>query len=341
MAAVTLPGCQRVDVLPAGFREPPPLTPIRYGTYSGVLSAHSQYAGLALASPTYEDLLEGLPGHVGGVPPRPYGYPVKWGLEDERGVEWWLTDAEGLTDSANWTPATLDPARGDGTWLLDVRAPGREVTLTGMLVSEDRLALLDAVSRAGGVLAAQPRTGWVTYRTEGGGLRRLPVALAGATRTRWTGPHAVEVQMSMRGVDVGSPGAGAYMEGEPTQYEAGPSTTLQITVDGVVPTPPVLVLRGPMPSGSEVIFSNGMTLTTTRALTDAGDVTEALTIDCRTRQVWAGGWDYTQNRLSSETPDRGAVTWLGGRWATLGLGYQEVTFDATTGTLQMTVVPLW
>lgn len=316
--------CPYLSILPQGFRQPPAQVPVKFATYADLLSSFTDYAQVLVAQPTYESLLEGQPGYEGGVPPLPVGTGVEWGIT-RNGVEWWLIDAENVEGSAYWSPRVEEPTVGDGTWLLDVRAPGREMTVTGVLYADSPQSLATAVAEVGATLAAAPRTGWLQYQPTGGEWQRIAVALSGPTRVKRRGSSSADVQMSVRGIDVGSPGGGAHLESVALDsYTLGAETN--IVVRGMVPTPPMLVLQGPLDAGV-VVRLGVFTVTTTRAVL----ASQRVVIDCRQRLV-----------VVNDAPDRSLIELDGGRWPVLPTG--AVTVSATyTGSGQVTaeVTALW
>lgn len=317
--------CPYLSILPQGFRQPPAEVPIKYATYAALTASFASYSAVLTAEATYEDLLVGHPGFEGGVPPLPVGTGVEWGMESN-GVEWWLTDVEGVEGSAVWTPRVEEPAVGDGTWLLEVRAPGRQMTVSGVLYADAPVSLGRAIADASAALAAPPRTGWLTTLASDGIYKRIAVALDGATRIKRKGATLAEVQMSVRGIDVGSPGAGAHMEGMGIQAYAPTAQDQFVEVDGAVPTPPYIVIEGPVDAGAVVTLGDHE-VTVEKAVLAA----QKVRIDCRQRLV-----------LVNDVPDRSLISLKGGRWPLLPVGAVNVkAVYAGGGKITVEAVPLW
>lgn len=317
---------QYVAVQPHGFREAPPAAGgPKYGTYASLMLSFSDYAQIPLTETTYDDLMLGQPGWPGGAPARPVGIGVEFG-ERRNDIEWWLTDATGLEDSAAWGPVVEQRASGDGTWVLGVRAAGREVTLTGHLVSVlgDRRDLAVALGEAAAALAATPRTGWLLWDAPDGEAKRLPVSLSGATKVKRVSNRSATIQMSLTGVDIGSPGAGVHLEQRDPQLLTLDNTIRPVTVEGLVPTPPILRVQGPLDAGCEITLGEFVV-----TIPEAVLASQTITVDCRQKYVDVNG-----------APDRSRVILVA--WPVLPVGAVDVSaVFSGGGRVQLEVTALW
>jgi len=286
MAASRLSGCPSVTVLPVGAVVGSATSPVKHRDFAAVAAAYLDFAALAAANTNFDDISEGHPGYPGGPPEISVGSGVRWGWEED-GVEWWITDAEGLDDSAPWEAAITELAADDGGVVEAVRAKGRQVTLRGRLISDDKALLAVAKRLAAATLAVQPRIGWLDYE----GLR-LPVALAGQTQVRPVGGLAADVEMTLVGAEIGTPGGGVFFEGATSSVALPWGVAQPITISGAVPAFPIITLVGPIPQAADITVG-GAVIALNRPVAAA----EVLTIDCRRRLVTSNG-----------KPDRGAVS---------------------------------
>lgn len=278
--------CPLVLLRPQVFSEPGGELPVAFRDFNALAAGFDSFDALASNTeyPTFDSLMVGHPGYPGGPPLLPGGTGVTWGVVDE-GAEWWVTDAEGLDDSPEWVASMVEPAGGSGSWLDSVRARGRDITITGVLIgvgateAEQVANLRRAKMKAAAALAVPPHTGRLWY--DG---RELSVAMNGRTRIKHTGTTSVEVQMTLRGFDSGTPGAGAFYEGETLFESLTWGATTSVVVDGAIPTPPSVLVAGPVPANT-IIDVGTVTLTVT------GDIPNGslLTIDCRSRRVLLDG----------------------------------------------------
>jgi len=331
-----LSGSARVRVIPHGFQEEPPQSGMTYRDFDDVAAAFTDFADVVTNVAQYDDLMFGHPGFAGGLPRRPMGVGCTFGDTDANGVEWWLTNAEGLDGSTEWEQQTVNPAWGDGTWLLDVRGRQREINIEGTLVGHSREALDTAKRMAAATLASWPRTGWVWYEPLGfDEVRRLPVAMSGPVKVRHESSAMAKVQLTVRGVDIGTPGKGAHLEGAPQRHEFTSLANATIGVGGLVPTEPVLLFYGPMDTGATVTLGDYV-ITLNRAILPA----HILVVNCATRQVLDREGPAGNTR---ETPDRDAVSFYEGRWPILPTGAVDVysSFSGAGSRIVMDVVPLW
>lgn len=286
MAASRLSGCPSVTVMPDGAAASSGAVTPKHADFSAVASAYADFNALRDGNQDFDSIAEGHPGYPGGPPASTAGTGVRWGWADG-GAEWWITDAEGLDDSAPWDAAVTELAADDGGVVEAVRAAGRRITLRGRIVADNRDALIGAKRLAAAALAVQPRIGWLDYE----GLR-LPVALAGQTRVRHVGELAADVEMSLVGAEVGTPGGGVFFEGRSHAVALPWGGSQTIAVGGTVPSSPTITVVGPVPSGTNVTIA-GAIITLTGELAPAS----TMTIDCRRRLVTIDG-----------KPNRGAVT---------------------------------
>ena len=333
MTEQPLPGCQYVSLTPTGFRDPDGDVPVVYETYFDVRRLHTNYQHVLDLNGTYADLLAGHDGAGGDAFVFPRGTGITFGIRQDE-AEWWLTAADGLNTSPLWQLRSSDPAISDGTWFHDVRATGKQVSLTGTIVADSHAAVTRAADRLAGALTVQPRTGWLLWRLEDGTERRLPVALAAPSKASNVGRNGLEVQVEVKGVDIGTTGRGAYIEGTQDfdfihQTAGG---TDSVTVDGGVPTPPRVEFRGKQAAGSTwKVEGTGYLLTTTVALT----ADQALVVDCARRTVSRWTYNPDTGSLSAPASGYGLVTLGGGQWPVIGPGPEQITVNWTGG------VALW
>lgn len=318
MTTTRLPQSPYLSVIPTSFREKQPVDGIPYPTYASLLVNYLSYSQMLAAESTYGSILVNHPGYPGGVPARPGGYGIELGVI-RNGVEWWVTDADGLEGAPAWDIKAETPAVGDGTWLLEVRSSGRDVTVKGAIVASQALALGTAIAEVGAALTNRPRTGWLNWSAPDGFNKRLSVALSGATKVRRIGNTAAEFEMTLKGVDVGSPGAGVYLETPgPVVVPLSSGQVQSVVVPGLVPTPPRLLVKGSCRAGAVFRLGN-MTVTTTADVLAA----QTLVVDSRSKTVEVNG-----------TPQRALIQLEGGRWPLLGVDAPqrlEGTFEAVAG----------
>lgn len=320
MATVML-NCPQVVLRPTNFSDPGGSQPVVFNTINDLAAAYTSLTALGTQTtyPTIADLATGHPGYPGGPPLLPSGTGVHWGVAED-GVEWWITDAEGLDDSAPWELSVVEPAAVDGSWLAGVRAPGREVTLRGVILADDPADLLAAKRKAAAALAVSPRTGRLSYNDA-----ELSVALAGQTRIKHIGANAVEVEMSLRGIDIGTAGAGVFFEGQTVTQTLEWNKPETFTLGGAAPTAPRFRIGGSVGAGM-TLEVNGVTITTTVGLS----FSDRLDIDCRTRQVLRNG-----------VPRRDAITLTEWPILTVGANEIEASQPGDFGLIRMTVTELF
>lgn len=326
MTTSKLYGSQYIALAPKGFRQDvAPGDEFPYPTYGSLLLAFTNYSKIPIAELTYADLMRGHPGYTGGAPERPVGIGVQLG-EKRNDVEWWVTNAEGLEGSAIWTPQYEERAVGDGSWVLGVRAPGRQVSIDAHLIAanDDPHALAVAINEAGAVMAAAKRTGWITWDAPDGVQRRLPVALSGATKVKRVGRTSASVQWNVRGVDIGSPGAGAHLESAVPLVHQMLAEIRGIVVPGLVPTHPIIRLQGPLDAGATINLG-AYTMTVVPPVLAA----QRITIDTRQRYVAVNG-----------TPDRSIVTMNDWPVMQVGAVNTQALFSGT-GNITLEVTGLW
>lgn len=288
-----LSGAASITVQPEIFRDSLPLSGIPYSSYNVVYWTFLSYSKMMEVIADYEALMLGHPGHDNGAPERMLGTGVEWGI-DESGVQWWLTEVEGLTDSPTWEIRSEEPAVGDGTWVLDVRAPGREITLKGVLIAETSTQLAEAMRSAVATLSAKPRTGWLEWDD-----KQIPVALMQQTKVKHVGSLSAEVEMVFKGIDAGTAGAGVYLESTWTQsWELVSTVDQTAVVGGTVPCSPTIVMVGPLDLGAVITVGPYQMITTAELV--EGDTA---VVNCRTRLV-----------TINDTLSRGFVTLQFDRW---------------------------
>ena len=197
------------------------------------------------------------------------------------GVEFWLTEVEGLEDSPGWDASLSESAVLDGSWLSKVTAKGRPVTIKGVAIAPDVTKITKAKATLAAALAVRPRTGLLRYR----GLE-LPVAIASAVKMRHIGTLSIEVEVSLVGIDMGRnwPGGGVFLQGDATTYRLTNNAWTDYGALGSVACPARLSAHGPIPAAAYVEFSTADSRTT---LTFQRDVPAGQTIDvdARTRSV--------------------------------------------------------
>jgi len=327
-----LPGCEEVSVLPEGFRQPAPPAGIAMPNYSALQNGYPDYDAFAndISDPfdNYGDMMRGHPGHEGGLPVRPGGNGIVFGVRDYFGTEWWLTDAEGLTDSPEWEQRSVQPALGDGSWLLDVRASAREVVLKGTLVGTGRAEVVRSLSEGVSALASPPRTGWLQWDPADGTRRRMPVALTGRIKTAWKSARWCEFEVEMLGINIGTPGAGVFMESAGTERidirDAVTNTIL--TLGGAVPSPPTFTFSGPVDPGTVVQLSSHSV-----EVAQAVARGSTLVVNTLTRRVLLDG-----------APARSMVRFGGGVWPLMPVGAVPVAASKVgAGSILVEVTRPW
>ena len=310
-----LSGCQRVLLLPDGFSPIPPVGGIRWPDFDSLLVMPTFQAMLD-TEPTFGDYMYGHPGHPGGAPTMPAGHPITFGYSDTHGTEWWLSEAEGLTESADWDQAVATPAVSDGAWLLGVRAKARKIVLKGWAVAADRKTALESVAEVSSALAHSPRTGWLYWIDDYDYSRRIPITLSAQTKTRWKSDHHLEVLVECTGLNFGTAGRGTFLEGDPTWYELPKTYDVTSVVGGMVATPPRIEIHGAVNGPDFVLDMDEYTV----RLTAPVPVGKVLVIDSVTHSVTLDG-----------EPARHMVTFAEQRWPMLHTGAVRIVCSWTAG----------
>ena len=295
-------------------------------SYTWVDAEYMSYTDLDNRVFRYDDLMDGEANYPGGSPQRPVGSGFEFGVVDG-GVERWVTSTEGVVDSANWEVVSENPALLDGTWALDVRGNGREITISATLVG-DRVELTQVLRELAGTMTAPPRVGWLTWYADDGD-KQISVALSAPTKSRWTGAMAAEVQMSLLGVDLGSAGSGVHWEGESLVVTPG-EVTEKVEIGGMVPTYPVIRFIGPIGAGS-LVYVDGFGGVVQKDI-PLGSI---VTADCRTKQMWL-----------DDTPDRSYIRWEQPQWPLASAPISQMRtviepIDGQSGSIRVEVTQLW
>ena len=330
--AERLDGCQVVTVLPDGFNEAPPSLGIQWSRFSTISSKLATFADMQSAEATFEGFVQGHPGYPGGVPQRPTGFGIEFGKVDANGTEWWLSEAEGLTTSPEWEQVTAIPGLSDGVWLLDVKARNRQIMLRGALLGKDISSTTRSASEASSVLSNRPRTGWLRWEAADGTIRRLPIAMAAPVKLLARSERWMEVEVSVAGINIGTPGQGVFFEAEswvPLKPQNGTSTFYN--VEGTVPSPPVITFTGPVSAGAIVQLGGYSIL-----LDDdvpAGSRLQVVSGNYRVKLIAAD---------NSETQGRDMVSFGENRWPIMAVGAVPVLADWDgSGFITVEVMGLW
>lgn len=241
---------------PKGFVSNEPTQPIAFATFSDLRDNYEYPTFDALAEqveyPTFDDIMRGHPGFPGGPQKLPSGSGMILGYE-YGGVQWWITEVEGVEDSAQWEGAVVNPASMDGSWSAGVLGVGREITISATLAADGPEELAAAKNTATAALAVAPHQGWLRY-----GDRRISVQLDGPIRVKSRGSQTADIQVKLRGIDLGTPGVGAHFEdanGAQT-YNLVWGLDDQVVVGGTVPSPPFIEVIGPVPPQTVVVAGN-------------------------------------------------------------------------------------
>ena len=331
-----LSGCQRVYILPDGFNPAPPVGGIKYPDFASVLQQLPTFQAMLGAEQTFEDYMFGHPGFPGGAPAIPGGYPIPFGYKDTNGTEWWLSEAEGLTESADWDQSVATPAVTDGAWLLGVRARARKITLKGVAVAPGRHEALRSVAEVSSALAHSPRTGWLYWIDNYDVERRIPVALSAQTKTKWKSEYHLDVLVECTGLNFGTAGRGTFLEGKPDWYNLPKTYDETLVVNGTVATPPRIEIRGPVVDTDFQLDIDDYTV----RLTAPVPLGKTLIIDSVSHAVELDG-----------EPARHMVKFSEERWPMLHTGAVHVVCNWTAGSytpstdprplVLMIVTPLW
>jgi hypothetical protein len=148
--------------------------------------------------------------------------------------------------------------------------------------------------------------------------------LSSAVKSKREGTYDATVQMALRGVDIGTPGAGVYLEAESPLVTQVVLQDTPILIPGMIPTPPIIRVRGPVEAGAVITLGEWV-------ITLPGEVLEAqtITIDCRQRYVDVNG-----------APDRSVIDLNG--WPLLPVGAVNVQATYTGGGMvTMEATGLW
>lgn len=248
------------------------------------------------------------------------GYGLDVGCIDGNGVEWWLTDVEGWDDGMSVELATVEPSLGTGTFVSNVRETGREVTVSGSLVSDNRSALRAAKRRLAGVLSQPPHVGWMHLR----GLI-LPVALAEPVRIDHVSPSRVDFEATFRGVRAPySMGMGVWREGRIHSYRLAATAMADVPETGSTPMTPIVTVTGPLAEGSRLdVISPGATYRSGGfVLAKAVPAGVALSFNSITRTAVYKG---------TKTPAGDFVDWGASRWMYLDARGCRLIADGTGG----------
>lgn len=331
-----LHGCPWIDLAPLNFIVPSGPKPILFRTWDEVTQRFPTWDAMQAAVATWDSLMQGHPGYDGGAPSLPAGTGATFGVTTYDGCEWWVTNVEGLLDSAPWEASTVRPATQDGEWLKSVSAAGRAITIEGTVIAPSRLTLERAVRQAMACLATPPRTGWLRYRDSAGDAWRLPVVLTEKVRVKATGDHSFDVQINVKGVDIRTAGAGVHLESDesPAPVDLLPwNSEVGIEVGGYVPSWPTITVTGRVAAGAVVTFpSLGDGVPVTVKLLREVAAGQTLRIDCRRRRV-------VLERVGASEPVRGAVEV--NRWPLMPVGPATVKASGTgTGHVSITVTDL-
>lgn len=310
-----LHGSPFLELAPLNFISPTGPKPILYRSWDELAEAFTTWDALEAAVANWDALMQGHPGYDGGTPALPAGTGIAFGVTTFDGVEWWPTEVDGILGSPPWEVSTVRPATQDGDWLKSVSSGGRTVTIEGTAIAPSRITLERAYRQASSCLATPPRTGWLRYRDEAGAQWRLPVVLSEAIKVKPTGDFTFDVQITVKGVDINTPGAGVHFESENTQTPVDLlpwGSDVALNLGGYVPSWPTVTVRGPVNAGAIITFpslGDGVPVYL-KLLTTVG-AGQTLRIDCRRRRV-------VLERVGASEPLRGAVEV--NRWPILPVG---------------------
>lgn len=279
-----------------------------------------------------------------------------FGVVDDAGVERWVTLAEGL-EQPNWGSTVVQPALADGSQRLSSRIAGREIQLRATLRSTgSRTLLAPVLSQLSSVFVNQPRWGWLNWDTDQE-LRRIPVVFMAPTKTKWVGERAVEVELSLQGIDVGSAGRGVWLETLPQEVSVlvPPDSLVDfdgtLSVDTSMPVPIEVDAVGPVQS-LDISLNGELSVHM-----DTGGSPGA--VPAGERLIIAGG-NAVYSDANTGTKLRGAsiayeltggpdiVSFPLGKWPTISSGSTDVNIqakgvfpDAGTGSVTVRASGLW
>lgn len=315
-----LHGSPFLELTPLNFIAPSGPKPVLFESWDALGEAFTTWDGLEAAAASWSAVMQGHPGYDGGAPSLPAGTGVAFGVTTYDGAEWWPTQVEGLLGSAPWEATMIRPATQDGEWLQSVGSGGRTITIEGTVLAPDRAVLERAFRQAAACFATPPRTGWLRYRDIFDQQWRMPVVLTEPVRVKPVGDCAFDVQITVKGVDVGTAGAGVHFESENPQTPVNLlpwGDQIPVVLAGYVPSWPVVTVRGPVDAGAVVTFPpTGDGVPVTLKVLPAVTSGQTLRIDCRRRRV-------VLERIGASDPLRGAVEV--NRWPVLPIGPSTVT----------------
>ena len=248
--------------------------------YGVLTSAGSSYSSVLADYAFYSSLMEGHPGF--GDAPGAGGYGLRLGYMDEVGVEWWVTDLEGWESGPDVDMVEVESLTG-GTWIDRVRVKSREFVIKGVVVAPSVGELQRSRRKLAAALSTPPHFGVLRVGGSVNGLR-VPVALSAPLKVKELGLQAVEFEMTVRGRDAGTAGAGVWREGRTREYVLGSSGSVDVVTDSFVSSRPFVRFVGPFVAGQ--MLSDGE-----RHLVLAEDLAsgQVLRVDCATWRVSLDG----------------------------------------------------
>jgi hypothetical protein len=331
-----LSGCQRVFILPHGFKARTPTTGIKWPTFGSLLTL-PDFEAMMHAETTFEGFLQGHVGHPGGIPSLPGGHAAMFGVKDFHDTEWWLSEAEGLTGSAVWEQHVAESATTDGAWLLSAKGKGRTIRLKGTGVATSKANALLSLAEAASALSIQPRTGWCYWVDDDEIMRKIPVTMSSAMKVVWKSEVIFDIEIEAKGVNLGSAGAGVFMEGGTLWHDLDPVHDVNITAGGTIASPSKIEVYGPVPALGFRVAVDAFVV----ELAEDVPTHQTLLIDTATHSV-----TLTDTVAGTVTPARQMVRFFENRWPMMAPGSVHVQANwtrAANSLARVTLIatPLW
>jgi len=205
---------------------------------------------------------------------------------------------------------------------------GRILNITGTVVAPDTASMRDMALLVGSVLSSPPHAGVLRVEDPDWGRWQIPVVRTDSVDISLDGGKQFTFQIALQGRMTGSQGRGVWLEGA-DHYTSIPSdgTPIPVVYTGFVTGKPRLIIDGPLPAGSQVVFG-GTGLNPTYRVTFAKPLIagERLDFNVAAREVRFGGGYDLAGRSAFEF-----INWPQSTWPSLNVDSTTSVYSVGAG----------